>query len=147
MSEITKNIEVVRCSPYLTAETEEALSRLRELPLPVQLVLRAMQHFASKALDGADVYITYDGNYFEAMTKRSAFVFERISENTYVLHFERQRGSTELVKKVLIRCDEETAKRIVKVLYSTFTDAVENGNVDIRPVLELFGIEARQAQP
>ena len=143
---LTKNIEVVRGTPHFVAETEEALSRLRELPLPVQVVLRALQHFADKASDSADIYITYyDSNtYLRVATKKSVFLFEQIHENTYLLYFERQRGATELIKKVLIHCDEETAKKIVKVLYSVFEDAVENGNIDVRPVVELFCIEAQQ---
>ena len=143
METLTKNenyrIEVVKKTPHLSAETEEALSAVRELPLPVQIALRALQHFADKANDGADVYITYDSSaYFKVMTRRSVFVFEQLSENTYVLYFERQKRSTELIKKVFISCSEETAKRIAGALYSVFSDAVENSNVDIRPIIELF---------
>jgi len=145
-SEKNEKIEVIRIPPHLTTETEELLPRLGELPLPVQLVFRALQHFADRAANGADVHVTcYDDNaYLRVATKKSVFLFEQTHENTYLLYFERQRGATEIIKRVLIRCDEETAKKIVKVLYSVFEDAVENGNIDIRPIVELFCIEAQQ---
>jgi len=146
METLTKNeknekIEVVRGTPHFVAETEEALSRLRELPLPVQIVLRALQHFTDKANDGADVQVHYKETeaFFRVSTRKSTLLFERLpASRRYQLYFERHVAGALIVKKVTLECNEEIAMKFARALREAFLVALVEGIVDVRRVLEFF---------
>jgi len=140
-NEKNEKIEVVRRTPHLSTETEELLQRLRELPLPVQIITRALQHFADKAFDSADIQVHYKKTeaFLKVSTKRSTLLFERLPASQYYqLYFERSCTGTLIIKKVVLSCSEETAMKFADTLREAFLVAVCDGIIDVRRVLEFF---------
>jgi len=136
-------IKVVKESAKLVSETENLLSDVSKLPLPLQIVLRAIQHFTDKAFDSADIEMHYRETeaFFKISTRRSTLLFEKLpasQTSRYQLYFERARAGTLLIKKVVIECSDEVAAKFAGALKETFSVALYEGIVDIRRVLEFF---------
>jgi len=143
-------VEVRREVPHLGEETTRLLARLGELPLHVQVILRALQHFADKAADGADVKIESDTivPFFRASTRRSVFVFSKSNGGIgYSFLFRREKQGELWVKRAYIDCSSEQARTIVEKMKTLFTEAVVEGIININSeILEHFGVEVQQAQ-
>jgi len=133
-----KKWEIVSKTPHL------AIPDVSEMPLPAQIVFRALQHFASKAADGADVVLKYaveDGNPFlECRTKNSWLTVEYI-DDILSIKFVRRKGiagdAEEVrVKQIALRVAPNTARDIVYHLAVVFVDAICNLYVHSTPDLD-----------
>jgi hypothetical protein len=142
-----KKWEIVTKTPHL------AIPNVDEIPLPAQIVFRALQHFASKAADGADVVLKYDveGNkpFLECKTKNSWLTVEYI-DGVLLVKFVRKRGvagdAEEVkVKQVALRTALNTARDIIYHLSVVFVDAICNLYVHSTPDLDaLFNLPTSQ---
>jgi len=139
LEDMSLKLEVVREAVRMTDETKELSSNIRALPVPLQIVLRALQHFANKANDGADVQVHYEETeaFLKVSTRKSTLLFEKVGRH-YQLYFERHVAGTLIIKKAVIECSEETAVKFASALRETFLIALHEGIVDVRPVLEFF---------
>jgi hypothetical protein len=136
-------IDVVKETVRVTDETKNLLSNMNKLPTPVQIALRALQHFADKASDGADVQLHFSETepFLKVATKRSTLLFEMLpASQRYQLYFERMKAGALIIKKVVIECDEETAIKFASALKEAFAVALYEGIIDVRRVLESFQI-------
>jgi len=132
-------LEVVREAVRMTDETKELLSNIRALPVPLQIVLRALQHFADKAFDSADVQVHYRETeaFLKVSTKKSTLLFEKVGQH-YQLYFERCIAGAWVIKKAVLECNEEVAMKFASALKETFLIALYEGIIDVRRVLEFF---------
>ena len=118
---------------------------INKMPLPAQVIFRAMEHFASKAADGADVALKYDYEsdkpHLVCETKRSWLTIEYVGD-ILLIRFTSMRKRGELkIKKTAIRCDVDTAKNLVYNIANVLTDAVVHGFIHSTPDLDkIFSI-------
>jgi hypothetical protein len=139
--------EIVSRTPHL------AIPDISKMPLPAQVVFRALQHFASKAADGADVVLNYvvedSKPFLECRTKSSWFVAE-YTNDTLILRFVKRKGtagdSEEVrVKQTALRIAPNTARDIIYHLSIIFADAICNLYVHSTPELDaLFNLSPSQ---
>jgi hypothetical protein len=136
-------VEVVKETARVTDETKNLLSNMSKLPTLVQIIVRALQHFADKAGDGADVQLHFKETepFLKVATKRSTLLFERLpASQRYQLYFERMKAGALIVKKAVFECNEETAMKFASALKEAFAVALYEGIIDVRRVLEFFQI-------
>jgi hypothetical protein len=136
-------LEVVKETARVTGETKNLLSDMRKLPTPIQIVVRALQHFADKAFNSADVQLHFKETepFLKVATKRSTLLFERLpASQRYMLYFERMKAGALIVKKVVLECNEETAVKFASALKEAFAVAIYEGTVDVMRILESFQI-------
>jgi hypothetical protein len=141
MSEL--KLEVVKETAKVTDETKNLLNNMSKLPTPVQIVVRALQHFADKAFDSADVQLHFKETepFLKVSTKRSTLLFERLpASQRYQLYFERMKAGALIVKKVVLECNEETAMKFASALREAFAMALYEGIIDVTRILESFQI-------
>jgi hypothetical protein len=113
---------------------------IAKMPLPAQVIFRAVECFASKAADGADVTLKYDYEsdkpHLMCETKRSWLTIEYVGD-ILLIRFTRMMRRGELkIKKTAIRCDRETAKNLVYNIANVLTDAVVHSFIHSTPDLD-----------
>ena len=141
LEDMSLKLEVVREAVRMTDETKELLGNFKALPVPLQIIVRALQHFADKAFDSADVQVHYKETevFFKVSTRKSTLLFERLpASQRYQLYFERSRAGALIIKKAVIECSEEVAMKFASALKETFLIALYEGIIDVRRVLEFF---------
>ena len=139
--------EIASRTPHL------AIPDVSKMPLPAQIVFRALQHFASKSADGADVVLKYtveDGKPFlECRTKSSWFVAEYV-DDVLILRFVRRKGAAGdaeevRVKQTALRVAPNTARDIIYHLSVIFVDAICDLYVHSTPDIDiLFNLPTSQ---
>ena len=143
-------VEVRKEAPRLGEEAMRLIPRLGELPPHAQIIFRALQHFAEKASDSADVKLEWDTviPFFRASTRRSVFVFSKSDGGIgYSFLFRREKQGELWVKRACIDCSSEQARTIVEKLKTLFTEAVVEGVINVNSeILEHFGVEVQQTQ-
>jgi len=141
LKDMSLKLEVVKEAVRMTDETKELLGNFKALPVPLQIIVRALQHFADKAFDSADVQVHYKETevFFKVSTRKSTLLFERLpASQRYQLYFERSRAGALIIKKAVIECSEEVAMKFASALKETFLIALYEGIIDVRRVLEFF---------
>jgi hypothetical protein len=139
--------EVVTRTPHL------AIPDINKMPLPAQIIFRAVQHFANKAADGADVLLRYNYHsntpYLDCITKYSRFLIEYTLDGLvikFVKEKEKGEGAEEVrVKQCVIRTDLNVARNIIRSLSIIFADAICDLYVHSSPEIdEIFNIPSSQ---
>ncbi|MCC6005829.1 MAG: hypothetical protein LM590_15925 [Thermofilum sp.] len=139
--------EIVTRTPHVS------IPDVSKMPLPAQIIFRAVQHFASKAADGADVLLRYnyhsDTPYLDCMTKHSHFLVEYTLDGLvikFVKEKEKGGGAKEVrVKQCIIRTDLDVARNIIRSLSIIFEDAICDLYVHSSPEIdEIFNIQSSQ---
>jgi len=142
-----KRWEMVVRRPHL------AITDVSKMPLPAQIIFRAVMHFASKAANGADVLLRYnhrgDTPYLDCMTKHSNFLIEYTLDGLvikFVKEKEKGEGAKEVrVKQCIIRTDLDVARNIIRSLSIIFEDAICDLYVHSSPEIdEIFNIQSSQ---
>lgn len=125
-----------RSEEKVAEEKKTIVEEIQKGPLPVQVVLRALQHFTAKAKDGADIrfFVDEEKPCFQIWTKKSMFRYE---EGWLILEIARKTET--LIKKARVNVNTiEEERRIVNKLGEIFAVAVKEDVVLLGDVLELF---------
>ena len=123
-----------------------------KLPLPLQVLIRATQHFACKAADGADIHVTWDPDaeepFLRAWTKVGHLeVRWRKDDEMLTIIFTRSDDGHYFAKRAEVATDRNTAADIVVAAAQTIITAVETLTVQAHPTLErIFGVRARERE-
>jgi hypothetical protein len=135
MSEVESTIEVVR--PTVKMEVEPA-----SLPLPLQVIVRAVQGIANKVADGADLEVVRSELAIEARTLKCKLTLEYDKESRVLkIAWDKYGKDRFFVKRASVRCDIETAKDIIHYVDLMICDAVDTLTVKIPDsLLEIFKI-------
>jgi len=121
-----------------------------KLPLPLQVLVRATQHFACKAADGADVNVLWDPDaeepFLRAWTRKGCLeVRWRKDDGTLTMIFTRSDGGCYFAKRAEVAADRNTAADIVVAAAQMIITAVESLTVQVHPTLErIFGVRTRE---
>jgi len=157
---IEEKVEEEKGEEKTTSERE--LTRIREAlrraTLPEQIVLRALQHFRTRYLKGADIEIEYNTEepHFSVTSSKSLFLFTRASLDpvgtTFVVYFEKreekelpergQHGKMMMKRALVTILDDERAIQIVKRLKDAFIGATTFQTIRVDIVVGLFPREA-----
>jgi len=110
-----------------------------KLPLPLQVVVRAAQHFAGKACDGADINLAWDPDaeepYLSAWTKEGRLEVRWQKDGTLTFLFTRCAAGRYFAKRFDIETDKKTASSVVVAVAQMIITAVETLVVQIDPTL------------
>jgi hypothetical protein len=121
---------------------------VEKLPLPLQVLVRAAQHFACKAADGADINLAWDPDAeepnLEAWTREGRLeVRWRKDTETLTILFTRSGNGRYFAKRFDIEADKKVAADVVVATAQTVITAVEALVVRVHPTLEeIFGVKA-----
>ena len=121
---------------------------INKLPLPLQVLIRAAQHFASKAADGADVNLVWDPDaeepFLQAWTRRGHLEIRwRKEDETLTMIFTRSDSGRYFMKRFDVETDRNTAADVVAATAQMIITAVEALVVQVHPTLEgIFGAVA-----
>ena len=121
-----------------------------KLPLPLQVLVRATQHFACKAADGADVHITWEPDavepFLQAWTRHGRLEVQwRKDGETLTIIFTRSDDRHYFAKRFDVETDRNTAADIVVATAQMIITAVEALVIQVHPTLErIFGVRARE---
>jgi len=121
-----------------------------KLPLPLQVLVRATQHFACKAADGADIHITWEPDaeepFLRAWTRKGCLeVRWRKDDGTLTMIFTRSDGGCYFAKRAEVAADRNTAADIVVATAQMIITAVESLVIQVHPTLErIFGVRTRE---
>jgi len=121
---------------------------INKLPLPLQVLVRATQHFASKAADGADVNLVWDPDaeepLLQAWTKEGRLeVRWRKDAQTLTVIFVKSGSGRYFMKRFDVETDRNTAADVVTATAQMIIIAVESLVIQVHPTLEgIFGAVA-----
>jgi hypothetical protein len=112
-----------------------------QLSLPLQILVRAAQHFASKARDGADVYVWWDAQAEEPFVEvwnKGARLEVRWYKDTGILEFvfKKSKEGQYFIKRLAIEADAAAASGIVAAVKEMVITALENLVIEVPPLLE-----------
>jgi len=121
-----------------------------KLPLPLQVLVRATQHFACKAADGADIHITWEPDavepFLQAWTRHGRLeVRWRKDGETLTIIFTRSDDRHYFAKRFDVETDRNTAADVITAIVQMIITAVESLTVQVHPTLErIFGVRTRE---
>jgi hypothetical protein len=121
-----------------------------KLPLPLQVLARAAQHFACKAADGADINLSWEPDaeepHLAAWTRKGRLeVRWRKDDETLTMIFVRNGNGRYFAKRFDIGTDKKTAADVVVATAQMIVTAVETLVVQVHPTLEeFFGVKAHE---
>ena len=123
---------------------------VEKLPLPLQVMVRATQHFACKAADGADIHVTWDPDaeepILQAWTKVGHLEIRwRKDDETLTMIFTRSDDRHYFAKRFDVETDRNTAADVITAIVQMIITAVESLTVQVHPTLErIFGVRTRE---
>jgi len=118
---------------------------VEKLPLPLQVLVRATQHFACKAADGADVNVLWDPDaeepHLQAWTKEGRLEVRWLKDNgTLTVIFIKSASGRYFIKRFDVETDRNIAADVVVATAQMIITAVEALTVQVHPTLErIFG--------
>jgi hypothetical protein len=122
-----------------------------DLPLPLQVLLRATQHFAAKAADGADINLAWNPDpeapHLSAWTKEGRLDILWSDAGMSII-FTRSAPGRYFIKRTEVEADKKVTSEVVAAVAQMIITACEALVVQLHPSLErIFALPTEQQAP
>jgi hypothetical protein len=118
---------------------------LVDLPLPTQIVFRALLHIANKAASGSDVLVTWELGESPELVVRTNVGRLSVSwlDGVLAVDFTKRREGFFFKKRCEVEMEKEVAEKVIEILAETVILAVETLTVTLPSFLErVFAVNA-----